>query len=179
MEITLFVGLLLAVVLFAGRRRRAGFWLWIVGGVIALFLVAALLRDGLLADSTGASMAGVLVFGVLGLIVWKLSQLRSVGFWGTTIAGLVCAVMLVGVVTSVEPVWNEDAATRQAAIAAECGGVGSGDVDCRLERLGESGERLVEVWNSPESDGLGAVLLGWLALTVGGGYLYWRSQGLR
>lgn len=162
------------------KRRRSFFrwWLLIVGAVVAFFVVAGLLKAGILAASVGASMAGVLLFGVLGFIVWKAAEHRSVGFWGTTIAGLVCAVMLIGAFTSVEPLWNEDAATRQAAIAAECGGVGSGDVDCRLEKLAESGNRLIEVWNSPASDGLGVVLLGWLALTVGGGWLYWKSQGL-
>lgn len=178
MEITLFVGLLLAVVLFAGRRRRAGFWLWIVGGVIAFFFVAALLRDGVLAASVGASMAGVLVFGVLFLIVWRASEHRSVGFWGTTIAGLVCAVMLIGAFTSVEPMWNEDAATRQASIAAECGGIGGGDIQCRWDSLVESTENLAEIAQKPENEGLGTVLLVTLALTVGGGWLYWKSQGL-
>jgi hypothetical protein len=160
------------------HRRRSRWWLWIVGAVVAFFVVAGLLKAGILAASVGASMAGVILFGVLGFIVWKAAEHRSVGFWGTTIAGLICAVMVIGAVTSIEPLWNEDAATRQAAIAAECGGVGSGDVDCRLDKLAESGNRLIEVWNSPASEGLGAVLLGWLALTIGGGWLYWKSQGL-
>lgn len=160
------------------HRRRSRWWLWIVGAIVGFFIVAAGLKAGILAASVGASMAGVILFGVLGFIVWKVSMLPSVGFVGTMIGGLVCAVMLIGAVTSVEPLWNEDAAARQSAIAAECGGVGSGDVDCRLEKLAESGNRLIEVWNSPASDGLGVVLLGWLALTVGGGWLYWKSQGL-
>ena len=178
METILFVGLLLAVVLFAGRRRRAGFWLWIVGGVIAFFLVAALLRGDVLADSTGASLAGVILFGVLFFIVWKASDHPSVGFIGTTIAGLVCAVMLIGAVTSVEPLWNADAAARQSAIAAECGGIGGGDIQCRGDSLVESTHKLAEVAQSPASDGLGGALVVFLALTVGGGWLYWKSQGL-
>lgn len=160
------------------HRRRSRWWLWIVGAVVAFFAVAGLLKAGILAASAGASLAGVILFGVLGFIVWKAAEHRSVGFIGATVAGLVCAVMLIGAVTSVEPLWNADAAARQSAIAAECGGVGSGDVDCRLEKLAESGNRLIEVWNSPASDGLGVVLLGWLAVTVGGGWLYWKSQGL-
>ena len=123
-------------------------------------------------------MAGVLLFGVAGFVVWRLAEHRSVGFIGTTVAGLLCAVMVIGAVTSVEPLWNEDAAQRQAAIAAECGGVGGGDVDCRLEELGKATTHLVEVWNSPESDGLGAAILLWLGLTIGGGWLFWKSQGL-
>ena len=160
------------------KRRRSRWWLWIVGAVVAFFAVAGLLKAGILAASAGASLAGVILFGVLGFIVWRVSEHRSVSFWGTTIAGLVCAVMLIGAFASVEPLWNADAAARQSAIAAECGGVGSGDVDCRLEKLAESGNRLIEVWNSPASAGLGGVLLVWLAVTVGGGWLYWKSQGL-
>ena len=160
------------------HRRRSRWWLWIVGAIVGFFAVAAGLKAGILAASVGASMAGVLLFGVLFFIVWKVSDHPSVGFIGTTIAGLLCAVMLIGAVTSVEPLWNEDAAARQSTIAAECGGVGSGDVACRWEKLGESTEHLVEVWNSPESDGLGAVLLGTLAVMFGGGWVYWKSQGL-
>ena len=160
------------------KRRRSRWWLWIVGAVVAFFVVAGLLKAGILAASAGASLAGVILFGVLGFIVWRVSEHRSVGFWGTTIAGLVCAVMLIGAFASVEPLWNADAAARHSAIAAECGGGGSGDVDCRLEKLAESGDRLIGVWNYAASKGLGVVLLGWLALTVGGGWLYWRSQGL-
>ena len=160
------------------HRRRSRFWLWIVGAVVGFFAVAAGLKAGILAAGLGASMAGVLVFGVLGFVVWRLAEHRSVGFWGTTVAGLVCAVMLIGAFTSVEPLWNESAATRQAEIAAECGGVGSGDVDCRLEELGKATTHLIEVWNSPASEGLGGAILLWLGLTVGGGWLYWKSQGL-
>ena len=160
------------------HRRRSRRWLWIVGAIVGFFIVAAGLKAGILAAGVGASMAGVLLFGVLGFVVWRLAEHRSVGFWGTTVAGLVCAVMLIGAFASVEPLWNADAAARQSAIAAECGGVGSGDVDCRLEKLAESGNRLIEVWNSPASNGLVVVLLVWLAVTVGGGWVYWKSQGL-
>lgn len=157
-------------------RRRSRWWVWIVGAVVAFFAVAGMLKAGILAAAVGASMAGVILFGSLGLLVWKLSNNR--GFVGTMIGGLICAVMLIGAASSVEPMWNEDAAARQAGIAAECGGIGSGDVACRWDSLVESSERLGEAWNSPESEGLGVVLLGSLAVLVGGGYLYWKNQGL-
>ncbi len=162
------------------KRRRSFFrwWMWIVGAVVAFFVVAGLLKAGILAASVGASMAGVILFGVLGFIVWKVVMLPSVGFVGTMIGGLVCTMMLIGAVTSVEPLWDEDAAHQQLSLAAECGGISSSDVACRWEKLGESTEHLAEVWNSPASDGLGGVLLVWLAVTVGGGWLYWKSQGL-
>ena len=160
------------------HRRRSRWWLWIVAAVVAFFVVAGLLKAGILAASVGASLAGVILFGVLGFIVWKAAEHRSVGFIGATVAGFVCAVMLIGAVTSVEPLWNEDAAARQSAIAAECGGIGGHDVQCRWDSLVESTDHLIDVWNSPASDGLGGVLLVWLAVTVGGGWVYWKSQGL-
>lgn len=160
-------------------RRRSRWWLWIVGAVVAFFAVAGLLKAGVLAASVGVAMAGVLVFGGLFLVVWKISDRSGVGFAGTTIAGLVCAVLLIGALTSVEPLWNADAAAQQASVAAECGGIGGGDVACRWQKLVESSERLAAVAQSPESEGLGTILLGTLALVVGGGYLYWRSQGLK
>lgn len=156
------------------HRRRSRWWMWIVGAVVAFFAVAGLLKAGLLAASVGASMAGVLLFGGLFLLVWKASEHRSVGFWGTTIAGLVCAVLVIGAFTSVEPLWNADAAAQQSRIAAECGGIGGGDVACRWQKLVESGERLAEVAQSPGSEGLGGVLLGSLALVVGGGWVCWK-----
>lgn len=155
-------------------RRRFRWWLWIVGAGLAFFGVAGLLKAGVLVASVGAAMAGVLVFGALFLVVWKISDRSGVGFVGTTIAGLVCAVLVIGAFTSVEPLWNADAAAQQSRIAAECGGIGGGDVACRWQKLVESGERLAEVAQSPGSEGLGGVLLGSLALVVGGGWVCWK-----
>ncbi len=161
------------------RRRRSFFrwWMWIVGAVVAFFVVAALLNAGILAASAGAALAGVLLFGALGLIVWRASNNR--GFIGTMIGGLVCAILAIGAMTSVEPLYNQDAANRQASIIAECGGIGGGDVQCRWDSLVDSTEKLIDVAQSPASEGLGATLLIVLALMFGGGYLYWRSQGLK
>ena len=160
------------------HRRRSRWWLWIVGAVVGFFAVAAGLKAGILAASVGASMAGVILFGVLGFIVWKVSDRPSVGFIGTTIAGLVCAVMVIGAVTSVEPLWDEESAAQQSSIMAECGGISGTDVRCRWDSLVDSTEKLAEVAQSPASDGLGVVLLGTLAVMFGGGWLYWKSQGL-
>ncbi len=160
------------------KRRRSRWWMWIVGAVVAFFVVAALLKAGILAASVGASMAGVILFGVLGFIVWKVVMLPSVGFVGTMIGGLVCTMMLIGAVTSVEPLWDEESTAQQSSIMAECGGIGGTDVKCRWDSLVDSTEKLAEVAQSPASDGLGWVILGTLVVMFGGGYLYWRSQGL-
>lgn len=66
------------------------------------------------------------------------------------------------------------APSQQASVAAECGGIGGGDIQCRWDKLVESSERLAEVAQSPESEGLGTILLGTLALVVGGGWVCWK-----
>lgn len=156
------------------HRRRSRWWVGSVGAVVAFFAVAGLLKAGVLAASVGVAMAGVLLFGGLFLLVWKISDRPGAGFIGTTIAGLVCAVLLIGALTSVEPMWDAGAAAQQASIAAECGGIGGGDIACRWQKLVESGERLAEVAQSPESEGLGTLLLGTLAVVIGGGWVCWK-----
>lgn len=158
------------------RRKGIPFWLWIVGAVVALFGVSALLKAVTMADTTGAALASLLVFGALFLIVWKLSNNR--GFFGTMIGGLVAAVCLIGAITGMEGTYDPAAAARTQAIADECGGIGGGDIQCRWDSLVESTHKLAEVAQSPASDGLGGALVVFLALTVGGGWLYWKSQGL-
>lgn len=159
------------------RRKGIPFWLWIVGAVVALFGVSALLKADTLADTTGAALASLLVFGALFLIVWKLSNNR--GFFGTMIGGLVAAVCLIGAITGMEGAYDPAAAARTQAIADECGGIGGGDIQCRWDSLVESTHKLAEVSQSPASEGLGTTLLIAVGVMFGAGYLYWRSQGLK
>ena len=157
------------------RRKGIPFWLWIVGAVVALFGVSALLKADTMADTTGAALASLLVFGALFLIVWKLSNNR--GFFGTMIGGLVAAVCLIGAMTGVESTYNPEAAARTQAIADECGGIGGGDIQCRWDSLVESTHKLAEVAQSPASEGLGTTLLVSLALMFAGGWLLWKAMG--
>lgn len=152
-------------------HRRRSRW-WIVGGVLAFFIVAGLLKAGLLAVSTGTALAGVLLFGVLVLIVHKLTI--NGGFLTVTIGSLIVGALLIGGIESIGGVFDADAAARTNTIAAECGGVGSGDIQCRWDSLVDSVQKTAEVAQSPESEGLGTAMLVFLVLLFGGGWLYWR-----
>lgn len=154
------------------HRRRSRWWLWIVGAVVAFFVVAAMLKVGLLAASTGTALAGVILFGALFLFVWKLSAHR--GFIWTMVGVMVAAVFMIGAMTSAETTYNPEAAMKIQAIADECGGVGNGDIQCRWDSLVESTQKLAEVAQSPASEGLGTAVLVFLVLLFGGGWVYWR-----
>lgn len=154
-------------------RRRSWRWLlWVVGAVVAFFIVAGLLKAGLLAVSTGTALAGVLLFGSLGFVVHRLTI--NGGFLTLTVGSLVVGVLLIGAMTGVESTYNPEAAARTQAIADECGGLGNGDVQCRWDSFVDSGRKLVDVAQGPESEGLGTALLIFFVLFFGVGWLYWK-----
>lgn len=154
------------------HRRRSRWWLWIVGAVVAFFVVAAMLKGGMLAASTGAALAGVLLFGSLGFVVHRMTI--NGGFLTLTIGSLVVGVLLIGAMTGVESTYNPEMQARTQAIADECGGLGNGDVQCRWDSFVDSGRKLVDVAQGPESEGLGTALLIFLVLFFGVGWLYWK-----